>query len=94
MKKILSIVIIGILLFGSIGASAISIIRESPNKSSYMDNFDMVIITPQIFSDTLQPLINHKNTVGVHTFIKTTEEIYSKYQGRDNAEQIKYGSSI
>jgi hypothetical protein len=54
------------------------------------DEYDMIIITPEIFVENLQSLIDHKNSVGVITFLKTTEEIYSEYSGRDYAEQIKY----
>ena len=43
----------------------------------YHDTFDMVIIAPDIFFTELQPLIEHKNSVGVDTFLKTTEEIYN-----------------
>jgi hypothetical protein len=86
MKKIRSIIITGVLIFSGFGASAITIQIQSSN----LDKFDMVIITPQNFSNALQQLINHKNNIGVQTFLKTTEEIYSQYQGRDNAEQIKY----
>jgi len=50
----------------------------------------MVIIAPELFSEDLQPLIDHKNIHGVQTFLKTTEEIYDNYAGRDKAEQIKY----
>lgn len=58
--------------------------------STNSDGYDMVIIAPEMFSDALQPLIAHKNSHGVETFLKTTEEIYLDYGGRDNAEQIKY----
>ena len=53
-------------------------------------NYDMVIITPQKFSNILQPFIEHKNNFGVETYVKTTEEIYSEYTGVDKPEQIKY----
>lgn len=52
--------------------------------------YDMVIIAPSVFSDALQPLITHKNTYGVETTLKTTEDIYEEYPGFDKAEQIKY----
>ena len=52
--------------------------------------YDLVIISPSKFTDTLQPLIDHKNSYGMNTFLKTTEEIYDEYQGADPAEQIKY----
>ncbi|MGB2770136.1 MAG: C25 family cysteine peptidase [Candidatus Zixiibacteriota bacterium] len=57
---------------------------------SFPDVYDMVIITPGTFSDELQPLIAHKNSRGVQTVLKTTEEIYAEYPGRDMPEQIKY----
>jgi hypothetical protein len=51
----------------------------------------MVIIAPSVFSDDLQRLIEHKNSFGVKTILKTTEEIYvDGYQGVDKPEQIKY----
>ncbi|UCB59199.1 MAG: hypothetical protein JSV67_02590, partial [Thermoplasmatales archaeon] len=88
MKKILSIIIIGILVVSGLGASAISI--KNPIKQSSNNEYDMVIIAPSLFSDTLQSLIDHKNSVGIITFLKTTEEIYDEYTGRDESEQIKY----
>jgi hypothetical protein len=52
--------------------------------------YDMVIIAPSAFSSALQPLIVHKNTYGIETTLKTTEDIYTEYDGFDKAEQIKY----
>jgi hypothetical protein len=52
--------------------------------------YDMVIIAPSAFSDALQPLIDHKNAYGIETTLKTTEDIYTEYNGFDKAEQIKY----
>ena len=91
MKKIIPILIVGVLVLSGIGASARSEKeRKTISPSPYMEEFDMVIIAPNKFSDDIQPLIDHKNSVGIQTFLKTTEEIYSKFEGRDNAEQIKY----
>jgi len=56
----------------------------------FSDQYDLVIISPSEFSTELQPLITHKISMGVITILKTTEEIYSEYSGRDNAEKIKY----
>ena len=53
------------------------------------DDYDLLIITDEIFKQDLQPLVNHKNSKGVRTIILTTQEIYSKYSGRDEAEEIK-----
>ncbi len=57
---------------------------------SFPDQYDMVIIAPSMFSDELGPLMAHKNSRGVLTTLKTTEEIYAGYPGRDNPEKIKY----
>ncbi|OYT29442.1 hypothetical protein B6U98_02160 [Thermoplasmatales archaeon ex4572_165] len=54
------------------------------------DEYDMVIITSEIFSSSIQPLIDHKNAYGIQSFLKTTEEIFNEYEGRDDTEKIKY----
>jgi hypothetical protein len=75
MNKIVSIISIGILLLSGLGTGA-SLIRETPLKQTVMlDEYDMVIIAPEMFSDALQPLINHKNSVWIETLLKTTEDI-------------------
>jgi hypothetical protein len=70
----------------------ITITYSTPDKTPFPQTttYDMVIITPSIFSDAFQPLITHKNTYGVETTLKTTEDIYAEYDGIDKAEQIKY----
>ena len=69
----------------------IRVTYEEPIVSiSFPDQYDMVIIAPSMFSDELQPLIAHKNSRGVQTVLKTTEEIYGEYTGRDEPEKIKY----
>jgi hypothetical protein len=52
--------------------------------------YNLVIISPSAFTDALQPLIDHKNSYGVETTLKTVEDIYEEYDGFDKAEQIKY----
>ncbi|OYT28511.1 peptidase C25 [Thermoplasmatales archaeon ex4572_165] len=52
--------------------------------------YDLVIIAPSVFSNELQQLVDHKNSFDMRTFLKTTEEIYNDYPGRDKPEQIKY----
>lgn len=85
MKKILPFLIIGVLVLSGVGASAFSITM----KENY-DQYDMVIITPDAFISYVQTLVEHKNSHGVETMVKTTEDIYSEYNGRDKPEQIKY----
>jgi len=69
----------------------INIAYELPLKTnSYEEERDLVIIAPRKFSLLLQPLVDHKNSHGVVTFLKTTEAIYRQYEGRDKPEKIKY----
>lgn len=89
MRKIMIYLIIGILVLGGIGASAFSI-KKTTTLSTSADAYDMVIITPEKFVSYLQPLVDHKNNHDIQTTIKTTEAIYTEYEGRDKAEQIKY----
>jgi hypothetical protein len=64
--------------------------EKSTFTPTFEEEFDMVIIAPEEFSDLLQPLIDHKNDLDIETFLKTTEDIYDEYPGRDEPEQIKY----
>jgi hypothetical protein len=65
---------------------------EPPTQTFFPTNadYDLVIISPEKFSNSLEPLINHKNNKGIKTFLKPTEEIYNEYDGVDKPEQIKY----
>ena len=58
---------------------------------SFPDEYELLIISPEKFSSSLEPLINHKNNVAkISTYMLSLEEIYSTYtQGRDKQEQIK-----
>ncbi|MBN1860473.1 MAG: hypothetical protein JW840_03325 [Candidatus Thermoplasmatota archaeon] len=91
MEKIVGIVIFGLLLCTSIGACSNHTINSStPQKNLLTTGYDMVIIAPALFQKNLQPLINHKNAVGIQSTLLTSEDIYSRYDGRDTAEQVKY----
>jgi hypothetical protein len=59
-----------------------------PNYSLY----DLLIISPSEFIKHLKPLVSHKNDYGINTKLVTLNEVYEKmyWQGRDNAEKIKY----
>ncbi len=58
--------------------------------TSTIESYDLVIIAPSLFEEDLQPLVDHKIAHGTNTLLKTTEAIYSEYEGRDTPEQIKY----
>ncbi len=64
--------------------------KEPATPTIFSDQYDLVIISPSEFSNELQPLVNHKISMGINTILKITEEIYSGYSGWDNAENIKY----
>jgi hypothetical protein len=59
-------------------------------KNTNAETYDLVIIAPSVFSNDLQPLVDHKNSKGMKTMLKTTEEIFSSYSGRDEPEKVKY----
>jgi len=65
---------------------------EEPIESPFPElaTYDLVIIAPSIFSDELQPLIEHKERFQLKTTLKTLEDIYNEYSGVDKPEQIKY----
>ncbi len=71
-------------------------VTYSPPEKPFLQNdeYDLLIIAPPEFSDSLQALVKHKESHGVKTKLVTTDEIYSgKYfdvQGRDDAEKVKY----
>ena len=54
--------------------------------------YDLLIITPEEFLKVLQPLVDHKNNMGVSTKIVTLDDVYyyMYWHGRDNQEKIKY----
>ena len=62
-----------------------SIIKEE-NKQ------DLLIISPDKYSNILKPLVNFKNQQGVRTKIFSTEDIYNEklLKGQDEQEKIKY----
>ncbi|UCF13323.1 MAG: peptidase C25, partial [Thermoplasmatales archaeon] len=66
-------------------------VKYQPPKNPviFPDIYDMVIITPEKFETQLQALVTHKNAMGIETTVKTVEDIYSEYSGRDDPEDIK-----
>jgi hypothetical protein len=52
--------------------------------------YKLVIIAPAKFSNSLQKLVDFKNSKGMTTILKTTAEIYKDYTGYDKPEEIKY----
>jgi len=77
MERIIPIALVGMVILSGIGATAFSIKDQNIIISNLTnDEYDMVIIAPETFTTVVQPLIDHKNAVGIKTTIKTVEEIY------------------
>lgn len=71
----------------------INIKYKEPTKNILNDNsiYDLLIIAPSEFAKLLQPLVDHKNKIGVKTNLVTLDEVYDKgWMGRDQPEKIKY----
>jgi hypothetical protein len=70
----------------------IKVSYDEPDTNPFpaVNTYDLVIIAPSEFTADLQPLVDHKNSIGVKTIMKTTDEIYTQYTGVDKPEQIKY----
>ncbi len=84
MKKILALIIVNCLIISGIG------VAQTTEKKIELESYDLLIIAPSVFTNELQPLINHKNNFGMHTTLAIVEDIYSESPGRDQPEQIKY----
>lgn len=61
----------------------------APQQMDSTEPFQLAILTPAEFVPVLQPLADYKNQTGMPTRIITLEEIYTKCDGRDQAEQVK-----
>jgi len=67
----------------------ITVDYNQPKTTTFIDEVDLVVITPAEFEAACQPLVDHKNDNGVVTEMKTLEDIYDEYGGRDAQEDIK-----
>ncbi len=58
------------------------------------DEYNLIILGPEDFSDELDDLVTHKNNRGISTIFVSKEDIYDSVyfpvQGRDEPEKIKY----
>ena len=90
--KIKIISVISILFF--FGGNIIPLQAMSPETdSTNIENFDLLIIAPAAFSGKLQPLVDHKNSIGIDTVLITLEHLKTVSEtadGRDDAEKMKY----
>jgi hypothetical protein len=69
-------------------SATIEVKRRLPaNPIQFGDDYDFLILTPEEYTEQLQPLVDHKNDIGISTLMTTLDEIPS--QGVDEAESIK-----
>ena len=57
---------------------------------SFNGEYDLLIITPEKFYKEFSKLAEHKEKHGIKTKVISLNEVYSSYNGRDEAEKIKY----
>ncbi|MDH7506641.1 MAG: C25 family cysteine peptidase [Candidatus Thermoplasmatota archaeon] len=70
----------------------VNITYEEPSEQVINDNdtYDLLIISPSKFVRNLQPLVYHKNKLGVRTVLVSLSYIYNQiWYGRDEPEKIK-----
>ena len=73
---------------------SLSITYEEPERGLLNDrsDYDLLILAPSSFKNSLNPLVTHKNNMGVNTILVELSDVYDEMssQGRDKQEQIKY----
>lgn len=72
--------------------NSINILRTPVQETREDSTYRLLILAPSRFADELQPLVCHKEKMGMTTRLVTLCEIYDQmyWQGRDEAEKIKY----
>jgi len=72
----------------------VTIEYKEPTQSLLSENkvYDLLIVAPEEFLSSLEPLVTHKNNVGIKTKLVSVTTIYDKmfWYGRDQQEKIKY----
>ena len=68
---------------GSCLANAPSPLADAPSSAA------LLIVAPRAFAATLAPLVQHKNAIGISTFVATMEDVQSMNDGHDDAYRIK-----
>ena len=91
LKKLLPVLVAYIILLSGLTGTtdAVQAAKKSA-ASTKNETYDLVIITSRQFSLLLQSFVDHKNNQGITTYVKTTEDIYQEYEGRDQPEKIKF----
>ena len=74
----------------------ISIDYSLPEKPLFTaSTYDLLIITHEKFAPYLEPLVKHKNSMGIKTLVETVQEIYEKYPiGCAGTKELTSGEKI
>lgn len=93
-KQIITLVLVGIFFCSSGVVSSLYTVKPVNQMSIVTtDSYDLLIISPSEFTDELQPLVEHKNSVDMKTILIPLDTILSSdhtSEGRDDAEKVKY----
>ncbi len=97
MKKLVLCVVLATILLVPVSEMK-NVVKDGTFKNEWNikenSNYDLLIISPDLWKEDLQPLVSHKENHGVKTKLVTLNEIYNgayfATQGRDDAEKIKY----
>lgn len=103
MRPLTQSLVILLIVFGLVCVPSIMAQYSSPHPVKISNNnvedkassavvYDLLIIAPTQYIDSLQPLVVHKNNVGIKTKVVTLDDVYHQmfWQGRDEQEKIKY----
>mgnify|MGYP001050177522 CR=1 FL=1 len=70
------------------------IVTSQEGETSKLETYDLLVISPAVWTDEVQRLAEHKEQHGLATKLVTLDDIYTgayfAVEGRDDAEQIKY----
>ena len=70
------------------------LVEEPLNFFEFPDEYDLIIISFDGYIPLLEPLVSHKNKIGIKTKLVGLKDIYNgnyfPVKGRDNQEKIKY----
>ncbi|DAC73032.1 MAG TPA: hypothetical protein DSN98_02145 [Thermoplasmata archaeon] len=82
---------VGPITLGTMNDAQPSLFIREPGQSN-VNIYSLLIITPAVFKEALQPLVVHKKSIGLSTRLVTLREVYHQmyWHGRDNAEKVKY----
>jgi len=89
-QRVLCVFLVFLVVLNGFTIAVLSQTKQGVNMVNNNDSYDLLIILPNQFVSSVNPLVDHKNTVGIKTVMKTTEAIYDEYIGVDEIEEIKY----